>query len=159
MKVRTGLGQDSHRFEAEPTGKPLRLGGLTLEGEPALAGNSDADVVLHALVNALTGLHGVVVLGARSDEMCRAGIDDSAAYVREALGHLGALRLVHCSVSIEAARPKLASRIAGMRSSLAALLGLQVADVAVTAHSGEGLTAFGRGEGILAAVLLTAQEG
>jgi 2-C-methyl-D-erythritol 2,4-cyclodiphosphate synthase len=156
MRVRTGLGQDSHRFEAGPTGKALRLGGLRFEG-PALEGNSDADVVLHALVNALSGVHGTVVLGPVTDALCRSGVTDSAAYVREALKSLrGALS--HVSVSLECKRPILGPHIGAMRESLAGLLGLRVEDVAVTAHSGEGLTAFGRGEGVAATVLVTVVE-
>jgi 2-C-methyl-D-erythritol 2,4-cyclodiphosphate synthase len=158
MKVRTGLGQDSHRFETAPTGKALVLGGLRFEGFPALEGNSDADVVLHALVNALSGLHGFVVLGPVSDALCRDGITDSRAYVREALKHLGSLALSHVSVSIECRRPPINPATDAMRASLAGLLGLELADVAVTAHSGEGLSAVGRGEGVFATVLVTAVE-
>jgi len=158
MRVATGLGQDSHRFEAAPSGKPLLLGGVRFEGAPALDGNSDADVLLHALVNALTGLHGVVVLGPVTDALCRAGEKDSAAYVKEALKHLGPLRLSHCSCSLECARPKVGPQIPDLRARLADLLDLPVRHVAVSAHSGEGLTAFGRGEGILATVALTAME-
>ncbi|HTB23538.1 MAG TPA: 2-C-methyl-D-erythritol 2,4-cyclodiphosphate synthase [bacterium] len=158
MKVRTGLGQDSHRFEASPTGKPFVLGAVTFEGVPALEGNSDADAVLHALVNALSGLHGVVVLGPVSDALCRDGVTDSRVYVREALKYLGRLNLSHVSVSIECKRPPINPKIPAMRASLAGLLGLEPADVAVTAHSGEGLSAVGRGEGVFATVLVTAVE-
>jgi 2-C-methyl-D-erythritol 2,4-cyclodiphosphate synthase len=158
ITVRTGLGQDSHRFEERPSGKELRLGGVVFEGAPALEGNSDADVILHALCNALTGVHGVVVLGARTDELCREGITDSRAYVKEALEHLGSLKLSHVSVSLECLRPRITPQIGALRQSLAELLALDYRDVAVTAHTGEGLTAFGRGEGILASVLVTAQE-
>ncbi len=156
MKVRTGIGQDSHRFEPAPTGRVLRLAGVPFEGQPALEGNSDADVVLHALVNALTGVHGTVVLGPVTDRMCRDGVVDSAAYVREAMRHLGEFRPSHLSVSLECRRPVLGPRIPEMRASLAALLGLEPGDVAVTAHSGEGLTGFGRGEGVAATAVLTA---
>jgi 2-C-methyl-D-erythritol 2,4-cyclodiphosphate synthase len=62
------------------------------------------------------------------------------------------------SVSLECLRPKIAPALDAMRRSLAGLLGLDYRDVAVTAHTGEGLTAFGRGEGILATVIVTAQE-
>lgn len=156
---RTGLGQDSHRFEAKASGKALRLAGVVFEGQPALEGNSDADVVLHALVNAITGVTGVVVLGPRTDEMCKAGVTDSAEYVREALKHLGPLRLTHVSVSLECQRPKIGPQIEAMCRSLEGLLGLSLADVTLTATSGEGLTAFGRGEGIQAMVIVTAVEG
>src|SRR5262245_36602242 len=100
MKVRTGLGQDSHRFEAAP-GKQLLLGGVLLEGEAGWEGNSAADVVLHALANAISGVTGRNVMGAVSDAMCNAGVKDSREYVKEALKSLGAGKISHVSVSIE----------------------------------------------------------
>jgi len=158
MQIKTGLGQDTHRFEAAPSGKPLRIGGVTFEGEPALDGNSDADVLLHALVNAISGVSGVVVLGPVTDEMCKSGVTDSAEYVREALTHLRPLKISHVSCSLECARPKIVPRIDEMRTAIAGMLGIVPRHVAITAHSGEGLTAFGRGEGIAASVILTAFE-
>jgi 2-C-methyl-D-erythritol 2,4-cyclodiphosphate synthase len=158
MNVRTGLGQDSHRFEPEGSAKPLLIGGLRFEGCPGLQGNSDADVLLHALVNALSGVHGVPVLGAVTDRLFREGVTDSAAYVREALRHLGPARISHVSASLECSRPRIAPRQQDLRASLAGILGLAERDVVVTAHSGEGLTAFGRGEGVSATVLVTAVE-
>lgn len=156
--VRTGFGQDSHAFEKTPSGKPLKLAGIVFEG-PALEGNSDADVVLHALCNALTGVHGVVVLGKATDELSKAGKNDSAEYVKLALSYLGSLKLSHVSISLECLRPKIVPQLDEMRKNVSKILGLDYRDVAITAHTGEGLTAFGRGEGILATVIVTAQEG
>ena len=158
MNVRNGLGQDSHPFEAKASGKPLKLAGVLLEGEPGLEGNSDADVVLHALTNAVSGVTGHNVMGPISDSMCQAGISDSREYLKTALKSLGGLRLSHVSVALECAKPKLLNQIPLMRESLAALLGLKLADIGVTATSGEGLTAFGRGEAIQAFVIVTAME-
>jgi 2-C-methyl-D-erythritol 2,4-cyclodiphosphate synthase len=156
----SAIGQDSHRFEAEGSLNPLVLGGLPIPGCPGLAGNSDADVVLHAVTNAVSGLHGTPVLGAMTDELClRQGITDSRVYLAKALELLGGLRLTHLSVSIEAARPHLAGHTAAMRESIASIAGIPVGHVAVTATSGEGLTAFGRGEGIQAFAIATAEEG
>ena len=158
MQIKTGLGQDTHRFEAAPSGKPLRIGGVTFEGAPALDGNSDADVLLHALVNAISGVSGVVVLGSVTDAMCKSGITDSAEYVREALTHLRPLKISHVSCSLECSTPKIVPRIEEMRAAIAGMLGLGARHIAITAHSGEGLTAFGRGEGIAATVIVTAFE-
>ena len=157
MKVRTGLGQDSHRFESKP-GKPLLLGGVLFEGEPGFEGNSDADVVLHALANAISGVTGRNVMGAVSDAMCEAGVKDSREYVKEAMKSLGNAKISHVSVSIEGARPKISPKVGVMREAIAALLGVAVLDVGVTATSGEGLTAFGKGEGLQALVIVTTQE-
>jgi 2-C-methyl-D-erythritol 2,4-cyclodiphosphate synthase len=156
MDIRTGLGQDSHRFEASASGKPLLIGGVLFEGAPALEGNSDADVLLHALVNAITGVTAVVVLGPRTDELCKAGVTDSAEYVKEAMKHLDGLKITHVSCSLECAQPKIGPRIGAMRESIAAILGIEPLRVAITAHTGEGLTAFGKGEGIQATVIVTA---
>jgi len=158
VAVKVGIGHDSHRFAGPGAGRPLVLGGVTLEGAPGLEGNSDADVVLHALCNAISGVSGVPVLGARTDALCAQGVTDSAAYVREAAATLGAWRVVHVSVSLEAQRPRLAPHVDAMRARIAAILDLEPADVGVTATSGEGLTAFGRGDGIRASVVVTAER-
>ena len=81
MKV--GIGQDSHRFDFENKNKKLVLGGVIFENETPLLGNSDADVVLHAITNAVSGVTCVNVLGKKTDEMCKSGITDSEYYVKE----------------------------------------------------------------------------
>ncbi|MCB1877582.1 MAG: 2-C-methyl-D-erythritol 2,4-cyclodiphosphate synthase [Chromatiales bacterium] len=158
MRLRTGLGQDSHRFETDDSTKPLVLGGVVFDGHPGLSGNSDADVVLHAITNAVSGVTGVNILGKVSDAMCRAGVTDSRFYLQEALKHLGELRISHVSVSLECARPKISPNIPQMRASIAAIMGIGERDIGITATSGEGLTAFGRGEGVATTVILTAWE-
>jgi 2-C-methyl-D-erythritol 2,4-cyclodiphosphate synthase len=156
MQVKTGLGQDSHRFDWENHHKKLILAGVEFEGEPPLQGNSDADVVLHALCNAISGITGINILGTISDELCLQGITDSRVYVQTALRHLQQWRICHVSCSIEGKKPKITPQIPAMKNVLAQLLGLEVQDIGITATSGEGLTAFGRGEGIQAICLVTA---
>ncbi len=156
----TAIGCDSHRFlsgdDSAAEDRPLLLGGLAMEGCPPLEGNSDADVVLHALTNAISGLTGERVLGAAADRLCQAGVTDSRAYVELALASLGRIRLTHLSFSIEAKRPGLAPVIDLMRQEIALLVGLPLERVAITATSGEGLTAFGRGEGIVCTCIVSA---
>lgn len=160
----SAIGQDSHRFvneidEGHAPGRKLILGGIHIQGERALEGNSDADVILHALTNAVSGISGVNILGARSDRLClEEGIKDSAVYLKEALATLGRWQLTHISISVEGRRPKFAPVISAIRSRLADLTGLQVDDIGLTATSGEGLTAFGRGEGLQAFVIVTARR-
>lgn len=157
--IRMALGQDSHRFlaQADPA-RPLILGGVRIEApagqELSLEANSDGDVLLHALTNAISGLTGVNVLGARADELCRAGVIDSREYVREALKSLDEA-VDHVSFSVEARRPKLAPWIPAIRESVAALLDITPAQVGLTATSGEGLTGPGRGEGIAVLCAIT----
>ena len=157
MQVKTGLGQDSHRFDWENNHKKLILGGVVFEGEPPLQGNSDADVVLHALCNAISGITGINILGTISDDLClQQGITDSRVYVQAALRHLQQWRICHVSCSIEGKIPKITPKLPAMKNTLAQLLGLEVQDIGITATSGEGLTAFGRGEGIQVFCLVTA---
>jgi len=156
---KTAIGQDSHRFEDEGSTKPLMLGGVLIPGCPGLLGNSDADVVLHALTNAVSGISGSNILGSISDDMClNKGITDSRSYLFAALETLAAFRIVHVSISIEAKRPRLEPHINAIKSSLAKMLSLDGADIGLTATTGEGLTAFGRGEGMQAFVIVSARE-
>lgn len=160
-QYRTAIGQDSHRFvsdevrSADPA-RPLMLGGITLDGERSLDGNSDADVILHALTNAISGLTGVNILGPVADRMCLVEkITDSAAYLNAALETLGERKLIHVSLSVECKKPHLTPHIPAIKSRIAALTGLSADDIGLTATSGEGLTAFGRGEGIAVLCLVT----
>jgi 2-C-methyl-D-erythritol 2,4-cyclodiphosphate synthase len=155
----SAIGQDSHRFEPEGSGKPLILGGVTIPECPGLAGNSDADVVLHAVTNAVSGLHGTPVLGRIADDLClKQGIKDSAVYLAKAMELLTEYKLVHVSISIEAKRPHLSEHVPRLRESIARLLSLQTTHVAITATTGEGLTSFGKGEGIQVIVIVSAEQ-
>jgi 2-C-methyl-D-erythritol 2,4-cyclodiphosphate synthase len=155
--IKTALGQDSHRFEKKTGDKKLVLGGVIIRGCPGLVGNSDADVVLHALTNAISGISGVNILGARSDFLCLTkGAIDSTLYIKEALETLGEYGITHISISIEAFRPKLACHIPSMKKSIAKICGVSDSDVGITATSGEQLTAFGKGEGIQVFAIVTA---
>ena len=154
MKV--GIGQDSHRFDFENSRKKLVLGGVIFDGEPPLKGNSDADVVLHSITNAISGVTCVNILGEISDELCLdQGIPDSGVYLRKALQYLGDHRIVHVSVSIECLKPKISPHIPRMRQSLSALLGIPENCIGITATTGEGLTQFGQGLGIQALSIVT----
>lgn len=147
MKV--GIGQDSHRFDFEDKEKKLILGGIVFEGCAPLQGNSDADVVLHSITNAISGVTCVNILGDVSDELClNRGIKDSSIYLREALKHLGESKIVHISLSIECQKPKISPMIPDMRRSLSILLNIPENCIGITATTGEGLTAFGQGLGI-----------
>lgn len=155
----SSIGQDSHRFESQDSQKPLILGGVSISGCPGLSGNSDADVLLHAITNAISGISGVNILGKVSDDLClKEGITDSSVYLSKALKTLNGYRIVHISISIEARRPHLADYIPSIRSSIANLLSLKIDHVGLTATTGEGLTSFGKGDGIQALVIITAEK-
>lgn len=147
MKV--GIGQDSHRFDFYNKTKKLVLGGVIFENYPPLEGNSDADVVLHSITNAISGVTCVNILGKIADEMClKQGITDSREYLAEALKYLDGLKIVHISVSIECSTPKISPMIEEMRKSISGLLSIPENCVGITATTGEGLTEFGLGKGI-----------
>lgn len=147
MKV--GIGQDSHRFDFEDKEKKLILGGIIFEGCAPLQGNSDADVVLHSITNAISGVTCVNILGEVSDELCfNQGIKDSSVYLKEALKYLGESKIIHVSLSIECQNPKITPMIPDMRRSLSLLLNIPENCIGITATTGEGLTAFGQGLGI-----------
>lgn len=155
MKV--GIGQDSHRFDYKNPGKKFVLGGVVFEEVTPLDGNSDADVVLHALANAISGVSCVNILGKISDEMClKKGITDSSEYVKEALKYMVDVKVVHVSISIECSYPKISPKIPDMRKSIAGLLDIPENCVGITATTGEGLTAFGQGKGVQAFCCVTA---
>ena len=157
--IKTGLGQDSHRFDFDNSAKSLMLGGVEFPDGPPLRGNSDADVVLHAVTNAISGVTGVNIIGAVSDDLClNQGITDSRVYLKEALKYLDNLRIAHVSISIEGKHPKISPSIDVMKTSLASLLGITPRDVGITATSGEGLTDFGKGEGIQVLAIVTAES-
>jgi 2-C-methyl-D-erythritol 2,4-cyclodiphosphate synthase len=155
MKV--GIGQDSHRFDFNDNNKKLVLGGVVFEGSCPLEGNSDADVILHSVTNAISGITCVNILGSVSDEMClNRGIKDSRAYLEEALKYLNGMRLSHLSISIECLTPKITPKIPEIRKSLSGLLGLPENCIGITATTGEGLTLFGQGKGIQVFSCITA---
>lgn len=159
--IKTGMGQDSHRIQEPAKGKALVLAGVRFDEAYALEGNSDSDVILHAITNALSGITGNPILGPVADGLCKTGVTDSTAYLRLALADLFATgyRLAHVSVAVECQRPKILPKLSELRVNLAALLGLTVADIGITATSGEGLTDFGKGLGIQAFAVVTAEKG
>lgn len=154
MKV--GIGQDSHRFDFNDSEKKLILGGIVIKGHAPLKGNSDADVILHAITNAISGVSCVNILGKVSDEMClNQGITDSREYLREAVKTLGESRIVHLSISIECLTPKITPIMPQIRQNLSKLLDLPENCIGITATSGEGLTQFGEGKGIQVFCIVT----
>lgn len=155
----SSIGQDSHRFEGESevTEKKLMLGGVAIDGAPPLAGNSDADVILHALTNAISGLSGVNILGPIADKLCKdEGIKDSKIYLKKALEYLINYKITHVSFTVECKRPKLVSYINKIKNNIAELLLLDSKSVGLTATTGEELTQFGCGEGIQVFAVLSA---
>jgi 2-C-methyl-D-erythritol 2,4-cyclodiphosphate synthase len=159
--VRMGLGWDSHRFKA---GRPLILGGVEFEGaELGLDGHSDADVLTHAVIDALLGAAGLGDIGAHFPDTDAAYKDaDSIALLREVVVRLvdENLRIVHVDTTVLMERPKIGPYRAAMRASLADALGLDGGSVNIKASTGEGMGFVGRLEGVAAlAVATVVQDG
>lgn len=146
----TGLGYDIHRF-AE--GRPLVLGGVTIPHDRGLAGHSDADVLSHAIADAILGAIGERDIGhhfPNTDESIR-GIS-SIEILRKAaeLAKAAGGRINSIDATLIAEEPKVSPHIFPMREKIAAALGMPSARVAVKATTNEGLGSIGRGEGIAA---------
>lgn len=157
VKIKTGLGLDSHRFhEDRSINKPLLLGGVVFESELSLKGNSDADVVLHAIADAISSITGNTIIGAKADELCQQGITDSREYLNLALADLGTYTISHVAIALECQQPKIDPMVEPMRHAIAELLKITFADIGITATSGEALTDVGRGLGIHCTVIITA---
>jgi 2-C-methyl-D-erythritol 2,4-cyclodiphosphate synthase len=157
--VRTGIGQDSHRFLPSDSAKPCVMAGLIFEDVPGFNANSDGDVIFHAICNAITSLTAVLILGGIADDLClRDGITDSEVYLNEAMKTLGNQKISHVAVTIEAKRPKIKPHLLEMRENIARVMQLELSQVGITATSGEGLTDFGCGEGVQCFAIVTTYE-
>lgn len=158
--MRIGIGYDIHRLKS---GGPLILGGITIASEWELEGHSDADVLLHAVADALLGALALGDLGQHfpdTDPRFR-GIS-SATLLQTVLRlvHERAYRLHNLDTVVIAQRPRLAASIPAIRRNLANLLMADLGAVSVKAKTAEQLGALGRSEGIAAhAVCLIAPRG
>ena len=145
---RVGLGFDSHRTAP---GRRLVLGGIEVPNPFGLLGHSDADVVLHAVIDALLGAAGLPDIGELFPDNDPQYRDiDSRKLLREALRRVEerGWTPVNLDLTIHAERPRLRDHKLAIRDSLAGLLGLEPDAVAVKAKTGEGVGAIGRGEAL-----------
>jgi 2-C-methyl-D-erythritol 2,4-cyclodiphosphate synthase len=145
-----GLGYDSHRFEA---GRPLILGGVRMEHDRGLAGHSDADVLTHAVIDALLGAAGMGDIGGLfpdTDERWRdADSIDLLRRVQDLVVEEG-FEIVNVDATVIMERPKLGPYREEMRSRLAQALDIDERRVNVKATTGEGMGFVGREEGVAA---------
>lgn len=160
MNVRVGSGHDTHRLVA---GRPLILGGVRVEYVKGLDGHSDADVVLHAVTDALLGAAALGDIGDLFPDTDPANRDaDSRVFLAAALERLTAAgwRVGNLDVTVFAQEPKLGPVKATIRTRLAELLGVPADAVSVKAKTGEKVGHVGRGEaiGCHAVVLIGKQE-
>jgi 2-C-methyl-D-erythritol 2,4-cyclodiphosphate synthase len=158
MTTTAGIGWDSHRLAA---GRALILGGVTIPHDLGLDGHSDADVLTHAVVDALLGAAALGDIGQHfpdSDERYRDA--DSMALLRSVVATLGdhGLEVAHVDTTVVMERPKLGAHREAIRASLAAGLGVEPGQVNVKASTGEGMGFVGREEGVAALAVATVRR-
>ncbi len=155
MSVRSGIGVDSHRFAA---GRRLMLGGIEIPHELGLAGHSDADVLTHAVIDAILGAAGLGDIGEHfpDTDQAFAGADSLhlLATVLERVAAEG-WRVVHVDVTIAMERPKLKPHKAAIRAQLERTLGCSAN---VKATTGERMGFVGREEGVAAFAIATLER-
>lgn len=155
MALRSGIGYDVHRLAS---GRRLVLGGVELTSEVGLDGHSDADVLTHAVIDALLGAAGLGDIGMHfpdSDERYRDA--DSIELLREAAARVrdSGQRIVNVDTTVLLEAPKLGAAREQMRARLAEALGIEPSAVNVKATTGEALGFVGRGEGAAALAIAT----
>lgn len=156
--TRAGIGVDTHAFA---DGRPLVLGGVEIAHERGLRGHSDADVLTHAVIDALLGAAGLGDIGQHfPDTDPRYAGADSMELLGAVLALLArdGLRVVHVDATIVMERPKLAPHREAIRARLAAGLGIRRERVNVKATTGEGMGFVGREEGVAALAVATVDE-
>jgi 2-C-methyl-D-erythritol 2,4-cyclodiphosphate synthase len=153
-----GIGFDSHRLSE---GRRLVLGGVEIPHERGLEGHSDADVLTHAVIDALLGAAGMGDIGQHFPDTEERWRDaDSIELLRAVVAEIGGEGLqilnVDCTVVMES--PKLAPHREAIRERLAAVLGLDQRRVSVKATTGERMGFVGRGEGVAALAVASLEE-
>ncbi len=146
--MRVGIGHDTHRLVE---GRPLILGGVRIDHPRGLIGHSDADVVFHAVADALLGAAGLGDIGEHyPDTDPRWSGLDSGRLLAEVVAQVasGGWRTVNCDVVVHAQEPKLGPHKPALRVNLARLLGVDLGAVNVKAKTGEHVGPIGRAEAI-----------
>ena len=149
--TRIGNGYDAHAFAPAEAGRPLIVGGVVIPHERGLAGHSDADVLIHALVDALLGAAALGDIGTyfpSSDERWRDVPSTSFLTHTVALLRERGWRIVNVDATIVAERPRMSPHIAAMRGHLARAMNVGEGQVSVKGKTTDGLGFTGRQEGI-----------
>lgn len=157
--MRVGLGHDTHRLV---TGRPLIMAGLRIEHSKGLAGHSDADVVLHAIIDALLGAAGLGDIGDAFPDDDPAHLNaDSILFLEATMARLyvKGFKLINVDIVIHAQEPKLGPIKTLLRENLAKLLGLTIDRVNVKAKTGENVGHIGRGEAIACHAVVLLDDG
>lgn len=178
-----GIGEDSHKFKVKSQKSKVKsarrksknrklqralmhkteflvLGGVKIKNLPALEAESDGDVIIHALCNAIASALSKGSLGTYATKMRKRGIRDSKKYLQKITAQMKRERcgIKNCSFSIEAAYPQIDPLVPAIKKSLSKLLEIPRQKIGITATSGESLTPFGRGEAIRCQAVVLLQK-
>lgn len=159
--MRAGTGYDSHRFTDD---RPLVLGGVVIPDAPGLAGHSDGDAVLHALIDALLGAAALGSIGLlfpdTRPELAGADSADLLTAVAKRLETEG-WRLVNADITVIAERPRIQPHVSAMCRRIEALLDVPDGRISIKGKTNEGMGWIGRGEGlaVMAVALVERRSG
>ena len=146
LEHRIGLGEDSHRFAS---GGPLRLGGVDIPHDAHTVGHSDADVLLHAVTDALAGAAGLPDIGEQFSNTDPANRGRDSAEMLRAVGRQAVAagwRIANLDCVVAAQQPRISPHKRRIRESIAEILGVETERVNLKAKTGEGVGPIGRGE-------------
>ena len=156
--IRTGIGYDSHRMVPH---RPLVLGGVHVPHELGLEGHSDADVLAHAVIDALLGAAGLGDIGEHFPDTEEAWRDADSMQLLKAIVAMviaGGQEIVNVDCTVVMEEPKLGTHRVAIREQLAQALGLSPRRVNVKASSGEGMGFVGRREGVAALAVASLRD-
>jgi|GEM_PF-200573 len=161
LNTKIGIGEDSHRFaDTFDFQKPFRLGGIDVsEDQLSSDGNSDGDLILHSLCNALLSAHGDKTFDPIAAPICKAGDTNSQSYLTATLEHLTInhqpFTIHQLLISLEGSQPRIAPKHEAIVNNLATLLNIKPERIGLTYTTGEGLSDYGKGLGMHCHVLVT----
>lgn len=149
MKI--GLGKDSHKFLKAKTNKPLVVGGVKISGLPAFKSHSDGDVLYHSLFNAISSALGKKSIGFYFPNNSAANKNqDSSIFLKKAKLFLAQenYKINNISIVVECAKPNIDKIADAIKKNIAKIFNIKTSQIGITATTGEGCTAWGRGLGV-----------
>jgi len=149
---RIGLGKDSHKIviHKEKVKKPLTLGGIVVDEYIEVIANSDGDMIIHSLCNALNTAIGKGSFDVYAGPLCKKGIEDSKEYLQIALDQIkkAGYKINNISISLEAGKPRLEIHREYITASLSSIFNLNENKIGISSTSGNDLTSYSQGKGI-----------
>ncbi|OGK63082.1 2-C-methyl-D-erythritol 2,4-cyclodiphosphate synthase [Candidatus Roizmanbacteria bacterium RIFOXYB2_FULL_38_10] len=148
---KVGIGQDSHKIQKHTKSKkPLILGGVIIDKNIEVKADSDGDILIHSLCNAINTALGLGSFDIYAGPLCRSGVTDSKEYLLIASNKIkqAGYLISNISIMIEAGYPRLETYRKKIVASLSAILHLDKNSIGIASTSGDGLTSFAKGKGI-----------